>query len=117
MKSLLNTSRNKYSLNREPQNHENRENVFEVENTKLTKENRLLKNRFEQVRVSYNELEKEAQEVKKHYEEELSEARSNFENIKSELEQLRDSNVIISITLVIIRMKKHLSVPLMLIAI
>ena len=33
-----------------------------------------------------------AQEVKKHYEEELSEARSNFEKIKSELEHLRESN-------------------------
>ena len=29
----------------EPQNHENRENVLEVENTKLKKDNQFLKNR------------------------------------------------------------------------
>ena len=76
----------------QPINNENIDNIFEVENTKLKKENEFLRNRFEQARNSYNELEKEVDEVRKHYDEELSETRSNYEKIKGELEHLRESN-------------------------
>ena len=58
-------------------------------NTKLKKENQFLKNRFEQMQISYNELEKEIDLVKKHCEEELLETRTQFEKMKNELEHSR----------------------------
>ena len=73
----------------QPQPQVNADNIFEQENTKLKKENQFLKNRFEQMQISYNELEKEIDEVKKHCEEELLETRTQFEKMKNELEHSR----------------------------
>ena len=70
----------------------NADNIFEHENTKLKKENQFLKNRFEQMQISYNELEKEIDEVKKHCEEELLETRTQFEKMKNLLEHSRENN-------------------------
>ena len=60
--------------------------------TKLKKENKFLKNRFEQAQTSYNDLEKELDEVKKKYDGELLETRSQFAKLKNELEHARENN-------------------------
>jgi hypothetical protein len=67
-------------------------NALLSENIKLKKENNFLKNRFEQAQTSHNELEKELDEVKKQYEVELVNTRSQFEKMKGELEHLRENN-------------------------
>ena len=54
-------------------------NALFSENIKLKKENNFLKNRFEQAQTSHNELKKELDEVKKQYEVELVNTRSQFE--------------------------------------
>ena len=67
-------------------------NALFSENIKLKKENNFLKNRFEQAQTSHNELKKELDEVKKQYEVELVNTRSQFEKMKGELEHLRGNN-------------------------
>ena len=58
----------------------------------LKKENQFWKNRFEQAQSSYNDLEKELTDVRKTFEEELVETRSQFEKVKNELEHSKENN-------------------------
>ena len=63
-----------------------------LEIVKLKKETQFWKNRFEQAQTSYNELDKELTDVRKSFEEELVETRSQFEKVKNELEHSKENN-------------------------
>ena len=58
------------------------EDGLKHENSKLKKGNQFLKNRFEQAQTSFNDLEKEIEDVRKPYAEELAETRNEYEKVK-----------------------------------
>ena len=67
-------------------------NVMEDEITNLKRELKFIKNRFEQVMESHNDVEKDMEEMKKKYEEELAKVRNEFVKVKAEKEHFRVRN-------------------------
>ena len=65
---------------------------LELEITNLRKELKFMKNRFEQVLDSHNDVEKDMEEMKKTYEEELAKVREDFVKVKAEKEHFRVRN-------------------------
>ena len=72
-----------------------KETSMEMENRRLKKELKFMKNRFDQVIEDRNEVLKDLEEIKKKYEVELAEVREDFRKEKAEREHLRVRNTLL----------------------